>query len=84
MAKGEISSVLFPPVGKEDETRLTKLLEDISEFMKVPIKVEKVTTIRARIAGNRADVVLILNKIAANEKTKDQQQQAKDQQQAES
>jgi hypothetical protein len=65
-----IKKVLFPPVGPEEEAKLTRFLNTTGEFMDVALAVKKVTIIEVQVNAERADVVTVLSKIAAAEKKK--------------
>ena len=62
--------ILFPPVDAAGKVRLQRFIKTVEEFMDVTIKVDEVTIIRAIPEEGRADVRLILSKVAANEKDK--------------
>jgi hypothetical protein len=66
-----VNEVLFPPVDAAGKVRLQRFLKTVvEEFMDAEIKVDEVTIIRAIPEEGRADVRLILSKVAANEKNK--------------
>jgi hypothetical protein len=60
----------FPPVAAQEKLKLQRFLKSTGEFMEVDFEIEEVTIIRVSVAAARADVVTILNKVAANEKKK--------------
>lgn len=70
------TEVLFPPVNAEGKVKLQRFLKTVSEFMDVEIEVAEVTIIRATPEEGRLDVLTVLNKIAANEKKKNQKEKS--------
>jgi hypothetical protein len=65
-----VKKIQFPAMEPAELAKLTKFLETTGQFMEVGIRVVEVTTVTAIVDAERADVVTILNKVAANEKIK--------------
>lgn len=69
-----IRTIDFPPIEVEEKVKLIRFFKTIGEFMEADIEVIEVTTLRVKVSRNRADVVTMISKVAAQQKKKEKEQ----------
>lgn len=61
--------VVLPPVGATREAKIKNILDKIAELMNVKLGYETMIVMTVAVPENRPDVVTVVNKIAACQRT---------------